>query len=368
MLNNESQNKILVIATAAIEGGALTILAQFLDSIPKEDRKKYILFVSPLVCENKIFSDFLIHCIDTANWPARIYHDLTGYSREVKKFKHSINLCINFQNIPARIGHIKQIVYMHQSLPFYNVRWNIFKKSERKFWLYRKIYILFIAINKKYAWKFIAQSNWLAQSLAKKINYDRNNIVVLKPGISPVFKKKRNEHLLINNNFVYPAAFHDYKNHEIIFQALSLLGVKYLEGFNFKLILTINSSKDIVATINSYGLGSVIELSGVIDTEELNRIYDESYSLLFPSKIESFGLPLVEAASKGLYIICADLPYARENLISYRKAFFANPDKSNEWALLIRSILEGNKDVQDGSFEYESDWPKLQTLIKNTLK
>jgi glycosyltransferase involved in cell wall biosynthesis len=46
--------------------------------------------------------------------------------------------------------------------------------------------------------------------------------------------------------------------------------------------------------------------------QEIADLYEHAYGLLFLSKGEGFGLPLVEAASHGVPIVCSDLPVFRE--------------------------------------------------------
>lgn len=46
--------------------------------------------------------------------------------------------------------------------------------------------------------------------------------------------------------------------------------------------------------------------------EELDRIYAQARALLFPSLAEGFGLPLVEARTRGCPVISSDLPVFRE--------------------------------------------------------
>ena len=43
--------------------------------------------------------------------------------------------------------------------------------------------------------------------------------------------------------------------------------------------------------------------------DEIRNLYKSCNYLIFPSLTESFGLPLIEAASSGCKIISSDLPY-----------------------------------------------------------
>lgn len=46
--------------------------------------------------------------------------------------------------------------------------------------------------------------------------------------------------------------------------------------------------------------------------QELDHVYAHARALLFPSLAEGFGLPLVEARTRGCLVIASDLPVFRE--------------------------------------------------------
>lgn len=56
---------------------------------------------------------------------------------------------------------------------------------------------------------------------------------------------------------------------------------------------------------------SVLWIDDATD-EEVSWAYGNSRALVFPSKFEGYGLPLIEAASYGLPILCSDIPIFRE--------------------------------------------------------
>ena len=63
--------------------------------------------------------------------------------------------------------------------------------------------------------------------------------------------------------------------------------------------------------------------------------------LIFPSVIETFGLPLQEAKEAKAIIFAADLPYAHEILYDYPNAYFFNPNNAGELATLIKNSILG---------------------------
>jgi glycosyltransferase involved in cell wall biosynthesis len=52
-------------------------------------------------------------------------------------------------------------------------------------------------------------------------------------------------------------------------------------------------------------------LSGLSE-EALIDVYDDSRAFVFPSHLEGFGIPFIEARSRGLPVLCSDIPVFRE--------------------------------------------------------
>src|SRR5439155_25151580 len=76
------------------------------------------------------------------------------------------------------------------------------------------------------------------------------------------------------------------------------------------------------------------DLRGYVSKEELARLYRGAACLLFPSRYEGFGLPLVEAMASGTPVVAAPDAALRE--VAGDAAVFAAPD---ELAAGIRTAL-----------------------------
>ena len=59
------------------------------------------------------------------------------------------------------------------------------------------------------------------------------------------------------------------------------------------------------------GLGNV-DVRGWVTADELERAYRRAAALVLPTLFEGFGLPVLEAMSRGCPVICTDLPVLRE--------------------------------------------------------
>jgi glycosyltransferase involved in cell wall biosynthesis len=78
----------------------------------------------------------------------------------------------------------------------------------------------------------------------------------------------------------------------------------------------------------------VIELNACAD-DELARHFAGARALLFPSKVEGYGLPLVEALAAGLPVIASDLPVFHE--IGQGVPMLLDPEDEGAWE---RAILD----------------------------
>ncbi|MDO5605163.1 MAG: glycosyltransferase family 1 protein [Paracoccus sp. (in: a-proteobacteria)] len=69
-------------------------------------------------------------------------------------------------------------------------------------------------------------------------------------------------------------------------------------------------------------------------------------ALLMPSYAEGFGLPLTEAAGRGIPVLCAPLPVARELLGEY--PHYLSPDDPAAWAQAISALPDEGPDPRNG--------------------
>ena len=95
-------------------------------------------------------------------------------------------------------------------------------------------------------------------------------------------------------------------------------------------------------------------------------MYKSCDALVFPSYIETYGLPLIEAASLGVPIIAADLPYAREVLEGYDGVTFVSHDDVSGWAEAI-SKLEKDLRYKPMQMKNRSSWEKLFSIIDKRI-
>jgi glycosyltransferase involved in cell wall biosynthesis len=81
-----------------------------------------------------------------------------------------------------------------------------------------------------------------------------------------------------------------------------------------------------------------IEFTGVLDGRALAGLYTRSDVFVYPSTIESFGHPLLEAMAAGLPVVAADAPINRE--LCADSAIYFSPYDALDCARQIRRVIE----------------------------
>jgi hypothetical protein len=173
----------------------------------------------------------------------------------------------------------------------------------------------------------------MKKSLIRTYRIKSNHVNVLDIPIQLIKKKFKNN----KNNIIrllYPANHYLYKNHKIISDMLSDNPIK-----NLLIYFT--------ATISEFKKYKHIKSIKRIDYysyKNTYKIYNKFDGLIYPSRIESLGLPLKEALYFKMPILCSDLPYSRELLKKY--AYYFNQESTNSLRNTILYFIKCRKNIK----------------------
>ena len=87
-----------------------------------------------------------------------------------------------------------------------------------------------------------------------------------------------------------------------------------------------------------------IRLIGWVTDEELRGFYRDAALFVYPSYLETFGIPLVEAMGARIPLVASDMPVFRE--VAGEAAFYANPHSTEDLAAAMRRALEDAREVE----------------------
>jgi glycosyltransferase involved in cell wall biosynthesis len=107
---------------------------------------------------------------------------------------------------------------------------------------------------------------------------------------------------------LYPANFWKHKNHEGLLRALRMLRDE--EGLVVDAVLTgfpMPNGYPLAAKAAEYGVDAQVHILGHVSVGELADLYRHARMLVFPSRFEGFGMPLIEAMASGCPVAAANV-------------------------------------------------------------
>ena len=96
--------------------------------------------------------------------------------------------------------------------------------------------------------------------------------------------------------------------------------------------------KAVLALIDELKLTDAVRLIGTVPRDVLNDLYSASRAFVFPSKVESFGLPQIEAMACGAPVVTSNMS-AMPEICGDAAAYF-NPDDPADMAKAVLSVVE----------------------------
>ena len=344
-----------------IEGGPLTVYEECIRCIEKYFLENYEIVA--LVHNRELFSEFdsrikFIEFMDSKkSYLKRFYYEYFYFKRLSKKLKPY--LWFSLHDMTPNVVADKRAVYCHNSIIFYDMK----RKdmiNEFKMFMFSRFYKYIYKINIKKNNFVVVQQDWIRKRF-KKI-FKIKNVVVAHPNV--VIDDSNNNYKntkIVKNSFLYPSFPRIFKNFEVICKAVEILENKNIE--NFKVYLTIDGNENIYSKeiVEKYGRLKCIEFIGLQTRENLMKYYSKIETVIFPSKLETWGLPISEAKAFGKNIILADLEYAHETLGTYEKVMFFGPDDAEKLAEKMEMLINDDENMKniefDGNFEKNIEKP-----------
>jgi glycosyltransferase involved in cell wall biosynthesis len=202
------------------------------------------------------------------------------------------------------------------------------------------------AINK--ASYIVTPSNFTKEDILKEFKVSPNKIIVTLEGgpSEDILNKKEDKNISKKINFskdflLYVGNAYPHKNLDILLKVVS----KIPKEINFVLAGKKDHFHDeLEDSVKKMKLEKRIIFTDFVTDNELIWLYKNARAYIFPSLNEGFGLPLLEAASFGLPVLCSNnssLPEVMED-----SALYFNPKSSKDIVKKINIIIE-NKDIRE---------------------
>ncbi len=318
---------VVVSAVNLRKGGTLTVLQDCLQYLSGRTD----LSVTALVHDRSLCGYPNIEYIEipwsTKGWLHRLWCEYVTMNR-ISKTLPETDLWLSLHDTTPRVRAKSQAVYCHTSFPFLKVHARDWRMDPK---------IPLFATFTKYAYRtgiqrnqyLIVQQEWFREGLSGLTGFPSERIIVAPPKFRPVV----DEILRLDQDervpmFFYPSSPDCHKNFETLCKAAQLLENQLGEG-KFKVVLTVKGDENRYAfwLKKNWGHIHAIDFRGYLSRKEMSHCYGRADCLVFPSRVETWGLPISEFKPTGKPMLLADLPYSHESAAGAPEvAFFPAED------------------------------------------
>lgn len=370
MASGMKKKKLVISAINFNEGGPLTILREATTTALATLGSEWELII--LVHRNQLLLDLPVQCIEfpksKKSWGLRLYYEWHFF----KKLSKALNadLWLSLHDITPRVLARRQAVYCHNPSPFYRISWAE-ARLEPTFFLfnqfYRYLYQALIGRNRF----VVVQQAWLRDQF-KQLFGAHLDVVVAHPQVSISCLEPAEQPRSTNFVFLYPALPRVFKNLEVIGAAVEILQQRGCTNFEVRLTASGEENPYAQGLLKQFGHLAELKFIGRQNSSQMAEQYQTASTVLFPSKLETWGLPISEAKAYNKPLLAADLPYAHETVGTYDKVSFFDPMDARTLADLMQALIEhrwvssGNEAVRPTA-PYAENWPELWAILTEGL-
>jgi glycosyltransferase involved in cell wall biosynthesis len=276
-------------------------------------------------------------------WPLRLWCEYVTMHSLSKRLA-PVSLWLSLHDTTPNVVAERRAVYCHNPFPFY--------QGKMREWLFSPKIMLFSLLS-KYAYQInihqndyiVVQQEWIRREFTKMFGLDTKKIIVTPPEYTPTEQKATKSQITTDGySFIYAASPNSHKNFECLCEAAKILKEEMPEN-KFTVYITVKGDENHYAQWlhKHWGQsGLPIKFIGFQKREDLYAYYQQCNCLVFPSKVETWGLPITEFASFHKPMLLADLPYAHETAKGCNQVAFFHADKPAELSNEMKKLTQGN--------------------------
>jgi glycosyltransferase involved in cell wall biosynthesis len=362
---------IVVSCTNLFLGGPLTVARELVAALRASERfARGDLRVIVFCHRRELYADIPAHdnleWIEKPhvrrNWLVRVFYEYCWF--RLWSRRRNVDLWISLQDLTPNVRARHRVVYCHNAAPFYQGRrrWLL----DPRFEIFRLLYGFFYRINLGKNDYAIVQQQWMREELERRYGRAKATTIVAHP--VPASKDGPEPPPRLPGaplRILYPVFPRSAKNHELLIAAM-----RELRDLPIELTLTFSGHETRYARSirrMAEGLDS-IRFTGFLSLADLELEYERADALVFPSKLESWGLPLSEFRRFGRPILAVDLPYAREALGGYPRSVFFDPQSPAKLASILRAYWESGQlryetPPRNAEPPFAADWTSLVSML-----
>lgn len=188
-------------------------------------------------------------------------------------------------------------------------------------------------------------SEFVRQRIVERFSADPESVRVVRAGVRPLARPEisvaelRSRYGLPERWFVFPAITYPHKNHVAAIRAFAEVVVKESD---VALVLTgreAGAEPQVRHDIARLGLSDVVQRTGRIPREDVLALIAGAVGLVFPSRYEGFGLPVLEAMALDTPVV-ASATTALPEVVGHA-GMLVDPDDIEGWTAAMLELLSG---------------------------
>jgi glycosyltransferase involved in cell wall biosynthesis len=336
-----------------VEGGIFTILHNALQELSNFVKNEEVEIIALVHDASKFqFSNITIIEIPLSkkSWWFRLYYEYFYFKKLSKQVQPDIwfSLHDTTPNVVAK----KQFVYCHHPTTLFKPTWKDWK-FDYKIGVFSVLYDFLFKINISKNHTVFVQQHWIKEVFEKRFN-----ITNIKVAIPQFVEEISKEKIALNENkihFFYPSFPKSFKNIEYLFEAIKLVPEEVLNSCEFHITGLKKNNTKYVNYLNEKYKSTEANRLKLLNKNIMLKYYNSIDYLVFPSKIETWGLPISEAKAHHKNMLLANLPYAKEACGNYENVSFFNLENPKELAEMITEIVAKNHVFQGNKIAYNTN-------------
>jgi len=291
-------------------GGGKVLLQAILQDLARKSLSCLLIAHEKLDISTINTSDLKIRYVKHSMF-SRLYSEF--YLKKISKKSKQVLMFGNLPPVFKLESHV--IVYLQNLYVISNVSLKGFSRKQKlRIVIERILFKLF----KKQVDDFYVQTRSMKKNLEKHTNIP----ICIFPFVALT---KKIDYTSKKIDYIYPASGEPHKNHRNLIESWVLLASKNVTP---SLYITLDEElfPDLVLWINEkvkkHNL-NIVNLGNVSSYNEMLGYIQPAFGMIFPSKLESLGLPLIEARMLNIPILAPELDYVRDIV---KPEFTFNPD------------------------------------------